>query len=99
MNVRDSSRRLIGAYLDGETTVQERIQVEQWLGTSPEHRQVLEELRSLNDSLQRLPRFRLPDGFCDRVLTCVKQRVTPAARLPKRSRGRRHRPANQALGA
>ncbi|HWB11720.1 MAG TPA: zf-HC2 domain-containing protein [Pirellulales bacterium] len=59
---------LLSAYLDGELSAEERSRVEQFLAESPEGRQVLDELRSIQTSLQRIPRARLGHDFADQVL-------------------------------
>ena len=44
------------AYLDGELTVDQRAQFEHWLAGNPSARQLLDELRSISQSVQALPR-------------------------------------------
>lgn len=64
----DFDETLLTAYLDGELPEAERARVEEWLSEQPERRQLLEELRSIKTSLQRLPRARLPRDFAEQVL-------------------------------
>lgn len=59
---------LLSAYLDGELTSEEQATVDRWLAESAEHRQLLEELRSLSQSLESLPRLQLEDDFYQSVL-------------------------------
>jgi anti-sigma factor RsiW len=58
----------ISAYLDGELPPDERSQFEDELARNGELRQAVEELRTLHDSLQALPRHRLNDDFAQQVL-------------------------------
>lgn len=59
---------LIGAYLDGELSSEEKARTEQLLAESAENRQMLEELRALRANLQALPRHTLPADFSQRVI-------------------------------
>ena len=72
---------LISAYLDGEVTSQERAQVEQRLRTDPQWQQTLEELRTLRETLQALPRQKLDARFRQRVLQKVHEQPAPEAAL------------------
>ena len=47
---------LISAYLDGELTSDEQQLVEEALRTDPQAQQLLDELQSLHDHLQSIPR-------------------------------------------
>ncbi|HET6881877.1 MAG TPA: zf-HC2 domain-containing protein [Pirellulales bacterium] len=71
----DFDEELLSAYLDGEASAAERARVEAWLAEQPESRQLLEELRSLKTSLERLPRTRLPHDFADDVLRQAEREV------------------------
>jgi hypothetical protein len=66
---------LLSAYLDGELPADERLRIEQWLAEQPESRQLLEELRSIKNSLERLPRDRLPHDFAEHVLRQAEREV------------------------
>ncbi|HVA51818.1 MAG TPA: zf-HC2 domain-containing protein [Pirellulales bacterium] len=59
---------LLSAYLDGELTADERARVERMLAEQPESRQLLDELRAMKTSLERMPRTRLGHDFADQVL-------------------------------
>jgi len=59
---------LISAYLDEELPDADRQCVEQRLESSSECRQMLGELRKLQETLQSLPTYELDDGFADRVV-------------------------------
>jgi hypothetical protein len=69
---------LLSAYLDGELTTDERATVDRWLTESAEHRQLLEELRSLSQSLESLPRLRLEDDFYQSVLRRAEREMLSA---------------------
>jgi len=71
----DSADELISAYLDGELAESDRQRVEQQLGTNAEHRQMLGDLRDLQDSLQSLPTYHLDDGFADRVVRRAERQM------------------------
>lgn len=66
---------LLSAYLDGELPAEERARVERWLAEQPDSRQLLEELRSIKNSLERLPRDRLPHDFAEHVLRQAEREV------------------------
>ncbi len=70
---------LIGAYLDGELTAEERARVERLLAESPECRQLLDDLRAVRESLQSLPRLTLEADFSDKVLREAERRMLTAA--------------------
>jgi len=59
---------LISAYLDDELSPEERALVQRQLENSPQHRQMLEELQALQESLQALPQFELPRDLSQSVL-------------------------------
>ena len=73
MNVPDTE--LFSAYLDGELTAAEQVRVEQMLATSPEARQLLEELRALESTLQGLPLEKLDEDISARVLEVAERRM------------------------
>ena len=90
-NVPDTE--LFSAYLDGELTAAEQVRVEQLLATSPEARQLFEELRALGSTLQGLPQEKLDEDLSARVLKspsggccCPTSRATsrPPAVPPRR---------------
>ncbi len=61
------SDELISAYLDGELDLQQRAQVEQLVTRDPHYSQMLEELRTLRETLRSLPRHQLDAGFHERA--------------------------------
>ncbi len=67
------SDELISAYLDGELAGEDKARVEQVLMDSAEHRRLFDELRTLRESLQSLPKYELNDGFTDRVVQAAQQ--------------------------
>ena len=83
---------LFGAYLDGELTAAEQVRVEQMLATSPDARQVLEELRALGSTLRACRRrswmktsapacWKSPSGGC-----CCPTAVDDAGEKPSAGR-------------
>ena len=82
-----SDTELFSAYLDGELTADEQVRVEQMLATSPEARQLLEELRALGGTLQGLPQEKLDEDLSARVLEIAERRML----LPDDCR--RHKPS------
>ena len=79
---------LLSAYLDGELTATEQVRVEQLLASSPEARQLIEELRALRAGLQALPQHQLEANFADRVLQLPKvERAESEGTAGDRSRG------------
>ncbi len=96
---------LFSAYLDGELTADEQVRVEQILATSPEARQLLEELRALGSTLQELPQEKLDEDLSARVLEIAERRMLlpddQAATGGKPSAGRAAealRPVRRGLG-
>ena len=75
MSQRDSHiHELFSAYLDGQTTPDESARVEQLLEGQHQHRELLDELRTLSVELQGLDRYRLEEGFAERVLERQKRK-------------------------
>jgi anti-sigma factor RsiW len=72
------TEEVLSAYLDGEASPDQRRQVEAWLAASPDHQQVLDDLHVLSANLRDLPRYRLDEGFADRVLQAAQQRSLAA---------------------
>ena len=69
------SGELISASVDGELSGEEQARVERLLATSPEHQQLLDELRALRENLQSLPRYRLGDDFSRRLLRRARREM------------------------
>lgn len=69
---------LFSAYLDGQLTSQERAEVERLLASSAEARQLLEELRLVRESLQRLPVYKVPEDLAARILQEARRRKAAA---------------------
>ncbi len=76
---------LFSAYIDGELTAEEQAEVEQILSDNPDAQQLVDELRSLSQSLQALPAYKLDVDLAARVLRQAEQEMLaePAAPLPK----------------
>jgi hypothetical protein len=74
---------LLSAYLDGELSADERSRVEHLLASSSESRQLLEELRSIRASLQRMPRARLSHDFAEQVLRQAEKEFLTATAGPE----------------
>src|SRR5271155_1164669 len=66
---------LFSAYLDGELTAEEQVRAEQILATSPEARQMLDELRAVGSTLQGLPQQKLGEDLSARVLQLAERRM------------------------
>lgn len=86
---------LLSAYLDDEVTPAERAEVEELLETSAEARRELQELRTLRDVLQSMPRATLSDDFTAAVMreseraTLLPEPAKPAVEAsPGSGRGR-----------
>lgn len=77
----DARFELLSAYIDGEVTAAERQQVEAWLATDPEARQIYERMSCLSDRFQSLPipapaasARAIADGVFDRLDTQRQRR-------------------------
>ncbi|MBX9787574.1 MAG: zf-HC2 domain-containing protein [Pirellulales bacterium] len=64
----------LSAYLDGELSAEEQARVEQLLADEPAARQLLEELRVVSNTLQSLPRTRVPGDLAADVLREIERR-------------------------
>lgn len=91
----DFTDELLSAYLDGELSADEQTRAVQLLANSAAHRQLLDELVSLRQDLQFLPRPKVTAGFVNRVVTeslrraeesGVKIRRKPLRPVPDRAR-------------
>ena len=77
---------LFSAYIDGELTADEQAEVERILNDNPEAQQLVDELRSLSNSLQSLPAYKLNEDLAARVLRQAEQEMLgqpSATPLPK----------------
>src|SRR3954454_12878269 len=61
-NVEEIEAKL-AAYVDGELTPAERVEIETYLQTNPSHRSLLQDLVAHRDLLRKLPREKAP-GDC-----------------------------------
>lgn len=66
---------LISAYLDGELTSDEQILVEQALDENPQSRQLLEDLQSLHDRLQSIPRSEPSRDYTQQILQRAERAI------------------------
>ena len=66
---------LFSAYLDGELTAEEQVQVEQLLATSAAARQLMDELRALSATLQALPVHKPQVDLSQRVLRAAERQI------------------------
>lgn len=76
---------LLSAYLDGELTADQQAHVERLLAASAEARQLLEDLRTVGQSLQSLPVYKLAEDLTPRILQEAqrrKQSALPASTAP-----------------
>jgi anti-sigma factor RsiW len=67
---------LLSAYMDGELTVAQKEQVQQWLNEDPNFQQLYQRLLKLNEGFQSLPapvRSRSPQQITDAVFEKVDQ--------------------------
>ncbi|MDD4268719.1 MAG: zf-HC2 domain-containing protein [Pirellulaceae bacterium] len=76
---------LFSAYIDGELTAEEQAQVEEVLSSSAAARQLVDDLRSLSQSLQALPAYHLDHGLAESVLRRAERQMLapPPAPLPE----------------
>jgi len=75
---------LFSAYLDGELTAEQQAKMERLLATSAEARQLLEDLRTISQSLQSLPVHKLSEDLTPQILQEAERRrqsAMPAAAL------------------
>ena len=68
----------LSAYLDGETSPEERARVEGWLAESPELRQLHDDLLALRAGMQSLPRHKLERELSSSII----RRAAPAVSRP-----------------
>ncbi|MEX2112118.1 MAG: zf-HC2 domain-containing protein [Pirellulales bacterium] len=73
----DSHQReeLLSAYVDNELSAEDRARVERWLAEDAEYRRLHEELLSLRNELQALPRHKLPSDLAATVVRRAEQQV------------------------
>jgi|GEM_PF-2864400 len=66
---------LISAYIDGELTSDEQQLVEEALRTDPQSQQLLEELQSLHDHLQSIPRSEPSQDYTQQILRRAERTI------------------------
>jgi anti-sigma factor RsiW len=69
------SDELLSGYLDGQLSPEESQEVERRLADDPQQRQTYAGLRRLRDSFRALPKYRLDDGFAERVLRQAERQM------------------------
>jgi hypothetical protein len=72
-STREFHDELLSAYLDGELSPAERARVEERLAVDPVARQMLDELRSLSQAMQGLPRQRVGENLSEAILARAEQ--------------------------
>ncbi len=77
---------LLTAYLDGELTAAEQVEVEQLLANNPAARQLLDELR-LSDTLHALPPKKLGEDLRRQVLRVAERRMLTGEELRESNDG------------
>lgn len=66
---------LISAYLDGELTSDEQLLVEEALRNDPQSQQLLEDLQSLHDRLQAIPRSEPSRDYTEQILRRAERAI------------------------
>ena len=66
---------LISAYLDGELTSDEQLLVEEALRDNPQSQQLLEDLQSLHDRLQAIPRSEPSRDYTEQILRRAERAI------------------------
>ena len=85
MNHYDSIREQLSAYLDGELTPSQTLEVEQALAAEPALQRELEQLRALRKRLRQLPVAQTSDDFISRVLhQAERRRLKGSSHSPSR---------------
>jgi len=69
------NEELLSAYLDGELSAEQQQQVDQLLRDDEDARHALDEMQSLRETLQSLPRQQLDENFAHRVLSAAERRM------------------------
>jgi negative regulator of sigma E activity len=73
---------ILSAFLDGELADEERKQVEDWLESTPEARQELEDLRQIGALVRAIPLPAVPQGFQASIMQRVEQEAVEVYRRP-----------------
>ena len=73
---------LISAYLDGELTSDEQLLVEEALRDDPQSRQLLEDLQSLHDRLQAIPRSEPSRDYTEQILRRAERAILTGTTEP-----------------
>jgi hypothetical protein len=73
---------LISAYLDGELTSDEQLLVEEALRDDPQSQQLLEDLQSLHDRLQAIPRSEPSRDYTEQILRRAERAILTGTTEP-----------------
>ncbi len=73
---------LLSAFLDGELADEERKKIEDWIESSPEARQELEDLRQIGTLVRAIPMPSVPQGFQAALMQRVEQEASEVYRRP-----------------
>lgn len=99
MNPQESlPEELLSAYLDGELPSDERVRVEAWLASNPEHRRLFDDLQAIRRELQALPQQALDASFSDRVLATIRLRNGDLAKSAGENKQDNPAPTQRSLG-
>jgi len=90
---------LISAYLDGELTSDEQLLVEEALRDDPQSQQLLEDLQSLHDRLQAIPRSEPSRDYTQQILRRAERAILTGTSEPGSSELTSNAPAKQAVAA
>ena len=85
---------LISAYLDGELTSDEQLLVEEALRTEPQAQQLLDELQSLHDHLQSIPRSEPSQDYTQHILHRAERTILTGTSDPSSGPVTAQSPAN-----
>ena len=90
---------LISAYLDGELTSDEQLLVEEALRDDPQSQQLLEDLQSLHDRLQAIPRSEPSRDYTQQILRRAERAILTGTSEPGSSELTSNAPAKPAVAA
>ena len=64
--------KLLTAYLDGELGNKERAHVESLIESNPDDARLVAQMREHGDLIRSMPKYRLDEGFADRVFAAAE---------------------------
>ena len=70
----------LGAYYDGELSDHEQEEMQRLVASNPEYQQTLQQFKLVSDGINRLPKYRVPDGInlTDKILAAAGSRGNAA---------------------